>query len=114
MSTTRFASAVFFSLVLGNLLAGCIAAGKPPGAYASNVECTSNLQCKFIAIPACTRNMKQCYEGHCLISDIPNCVVPVPAATATTPVAPVPTLSPTIEPSPTPPPGSNPTPVVPN
>jgi hypothetical protein len=100
MSNIRFASAAILLVGLGNLFAGCVAAGKPPNAYASNVECGSNLDCKFIPIPKCTKNMKQCYEGHCLISDIPNCVVPpIATATATAP-APIPTLSPSIEPGP--------------
>jgi hypothetical protein len=110
MSKFRHASAALLLFGLSNAFAACVAQTLPPGAYPSSNECRTNIECKYIPIPKCTRNMKQCYDKHCLISDIPNCVVtPTPTATATTPGP-----APTIEPTPANLPGSNPTPAVPN
>jgi len=110
MSKIRYASAAFLLFGLSTAFAACVSQTLPAGAYPSANTCKTNIECKIIPIPKCTKNMKQCYERHCLISDIPNCVVaPVPTVTATVPVP-----TPTIEPTPTPPPGSNPEPHVPN
>jgi hypothetical protein len=50
------------------------AEGMPPGAYQSTIACVGSPQCKFIHIPPCTRNERQCYKGFCVISDLPGCV----------------------------------------
>jgi len=49
------------------------AGGMPPGGYQSTITCAGDPQCKFIHVPRCTRNEKQCYGGYCVISDVAGC-----------------------------------------
>lgn len=104
MRISRLVVSSFTLLALGNVFVGCLNnnVGMPPGGYQSEITCTSTLKCNNIRVPPCTKNEHLCYEGKCVISDIPGCIktAPLPTLTATTPSAPAPTLSPTIEPAP--------------
>lgn len=92
MTLTRSISVAFAVLLFG----GCVATlSMPPGGYQSDVPCNGDAKCKVMHTPVCKKNEKMCYQGRCVISDIPNCVPPVATTTAT--VTPVPTLSPAIE-----------------
>jgi hypothetical protein len=115
ISITRLASAAFALLVLGNLFGGCVATVKvPPGSVASDISCTNDLKCRYIHLPACMKNERQCYKGFCLMTPMSDCVPPPSStATATTTVGPVPTVAPSVAPSPNPP-SSNLDPTAPN